>query len=112
MLWSGLSAYIPYIPGPQQLALASILDKAGVRSNWRPYWTKLKQVRTFARGIGISINTRRTNVFLLLVLMLMSCYVAVFTSENRDDIAQAQGSQPFRSPSCLTLRGACVENFV
>ena len=42
----------------------------------------------------------------------MSCYAAVFTSEDRDTQAQAQGSQPFHLPSCLTLRGAGINNSI
>ena len=39
-------------------------------------------------------------------------YVTVFTNENGDDKARAQGSQPYRPPSCLISRGADVENSV
>ena len=41
-----------------------------------------------------------------------SAYVAVFTLENGGDTRASQSSQLFRPPSCLTSRGANIENSV
>ena len=49
------------------------------------------------------------NEFVLLVLMLMSCYVAVFTSENRDDISTSTRQS---TVSVEVSRGAGIDKTV
>ena len=58
----------------------------------------------------ISISTRKTNTFVLLVLIRMS-HVSLTRTGATNAHSQAQGNQPFRPPSCLTYasRGAGIE---
>ena len=64
-------------------------------------------------GISISISTRRTNVFALLVLMLMSCYVAVFTSDKRDDLSTSTSTRQSTVSSAilLNIEESCYREF-
>ena len=61
--------------------------------------------------INTNITIRRTNTFVVPMLVLMSQFSLMRKGATLAQ-AQAKGSQPYRPPSCLTSREAGMENSV